>query len=101
MSSRFCNLFLIFVKKNVKNCALNIFRNISYITNTSFKHPHRNFLKKYTKTDNYSPVFWLTGVVRMKNYPIFRDEQGRFPDYPSDDEGGSNAVFHPENVYQV
>ncbi|XP_023330690.1 IQ and AAA domain-containing protein 1 isoform X2 [Eurytemora carolleeae] len=29
-----------------------------------------------------------------------KDEQGRFPDYPSDDEGGSNAVFHPENVYQ-
>uniref|UniRef100_A0A7R8CEA8 Probable NADH dehydrogenase [ubiquinone] iron-sulfur protein 7, mitochondrial n=1 Tax=Lepeophtheirus salmonis TaxID=72036 RepID=A0A7R8CEA8_LEPSM len=25
-----------------------------------------------------------------------RDEQGKFPDYPSDDEGGSAAVFHPE-----
>ncbi|TRY75655.1 hypothetical protein TCAL_00505, partial [Tigriopus californicus] len=25
-----------------------------------------------------------------------RDDQGRFPDYPSDDEGGSAAVFHPE-----
>ena len=27
-----------------------------------------------------------------------REEQGKFPDYPSDDEGGSVAVFHPERL---
>jgi hypothetical protein len=26
----------------------------------------------------------------------FRNETGKFPDYPSDEEGGSAAVFHPE-----
>ena len=26
----------------------------------------------------------------------FRNETGKFPDYPSDEEGGSGAVFHPE-----
>ena len=32
-----------------------------------------------------------------KNFPtIPRDDQGKFPDYPSDDEGGSAAIFHPE-----
>ena len=25
-----------------------------------------------------------------------KEETGKFPDYPSDDEGGSGAVFHPE-----
>ena len=25
-----------------------------------------------------------------------RDDQGKFPEYPSDDEGGSAAIFHPE-----
>ena len=25
-----------------------------------------------------------------------KDETGKFPDYPSDDEGGSGAIFHPE-----
>ena len=25
-----------------------------------------------------------------------KDETGKFPDYPSEDEGGSGAVFHPE-----
>ena len=25
-----------------------------------------------------------------------RDDQGRFPDYPSDEEGGSAAIFNPE-----
>ena len=28
----------------------------------------------------------------------FRDDQGKFPDYPSDDEGGSASIFHPERV---
>jgi hypothetical protein len=32
---------------------------------------------------------------------ICREEQGKFPDYPSDEEGGSAAVFHPETVLQV
>jgi hypothetical protein len=27
---------------------------------------------------------------------ISRDDQGKFPDYPSDDEGGSAAIFNPE-----
>ena len=27
-----------------------------------------------------------------------RDDQGKFPDYPSDDEGGSVAIFHPERL---
>ena len=27
-----------------------------------------------------------------------RDEQGKFPEYPSDDEGGSVAIFHPERL---
>ena len=27
---------------------------------------------------------------------LCRDETGKFPDYPSDEEGGSAAVFHPE-----
>ena len=30
-----------------------------------------------------------------------REEQGRFPDYPSDEEGGSNLIFSPDTVYQV
>ena len=25
-----------------------------------------------------------------------KDETGKFPDYPSDEEGGSGAIFHPE-----
>jgi hypothetical protein len=25
-----------------------------------------------------------------------RDDQGKFPDYPSDDEGGSGVIFNPE-----
>ena len=25
----------------------------------------------------------------------FREEQGKFPDYPSDEEGGSALIFHP------
>jgi len=29
---------------------------------------------------------------------LCRDDQGRFPDYPSDDEGGSASIFHPERV---
>ncbi len=29
---------------------------------------------------------------------IFRDDQGKFADYPSDDEGGSASIFHPERV---
>lgn len=27
-----------------------------------------------------------------------RDDQGKFPDYPSDDEGGSNAIFQAESA---
>ena len=27
-----------------------------------------------------------------------RDDQGKFPDYPSDDEGGSASIFHPERL---
>lgn len=27
---------------------------------------------------------------------LCRNETGKFPDYPSDEEGGSAAVFHPE-----
>ncbi len=29
---------------------------------------------------------------------MVRDDQGKFPDYPSDDEGGSASIFHPERL---
>ena len=31
----------------------------------------------------------------------FREEQGKFPDYPSDEEGGSALIFHPETVHAL
>ena len=31
-------------------------------------------------------------------YMAEKDETGKFPDYPSDEEGGSGAIFHPELV---
>ena len=30
-----------------------------------------------------------------------REEQGKFPDYPSDEEGGSALIFHPETVHAL
>ena len=30
-----------------------------------------------------------------------REEQGKFPDYPSDEEGGSALIFHPETVHTL
>ena len=41
-------------------------------------------------------LFW-TVIFHL----ICREEQGKFPDYPSDEEGGSAAIFHPETVTQV
>ena len=36
-------------------------------------------------------------------YLIFltREEQGKFPDYPSDEEGGSALIFNPESVHAL
>ncbi len=34
--------------------------------------------------------------IRAVSALFFRDDQGKFPDYPSDDEGGSAAIFHPD-----
>jgi hypothetical protein len=39
-----------------------------------------------------TPVF----CVYLGPFEISREETGKFPDYPSDEEGGSAAVFHPE-----
>ena len=39
----------------------------------------------------------MQGEIR-KWFFAERDDQGKFPDYPSDDEGGSVAIFHPERL---
>ena len=41
-------------------------------------------------------------IVRKTNFHliIFREDQGKFPDYPSDEEGGSALVFNPDLVVQ-
>ena len=30
-----------------------------------------------------------------------REEQGKFPEYPSDEEGGSALIFNPESVHAL
>ena len=30
-----------------------------------------------------------------------KEEQGKFPDYPSDEEGGSNLIFNPDLVHNL
>ncbi len=37
-------------------------------------------------------------VTRENSCCSCRDDQGKFPDYPSDDEGGSASIFHPERL---
>ena len=31
----------------------------------------------------------------------FRDASGKFPEYPTEDEGGSNAIFKPKDPAEV
>ena len=35
------------------------------------------------------------------NEILYREEQGKFPDYPSDEEGGSALIFNPDSVHAV
>ena len=37
-----------------------------------------------------------THLYKPSKISLYREETGKFPDYPSDEEGGSAAVFHPE-----
>jgi hypothetical protein len=38
----------------------------------------------------------MTTLELKLNDLFYRDETGKFPDYPSDEEGGSAVIFHPE-----
>ena len=43
-----------------------------------------------------------TTVFDFYSYSIlYREEQGKFPEYPSDEEGGSALIFNPESVHAL
>ena len=54
---------------------------------------------KIEQTSSQQGDSTLRSKKHVRNEIIFhpsRDETGKFPDYPSDEEGGSAIVFNPE-----